>query len=160
MGRTIGIDTPLLLLVARPLYTRTAILEGCGRPEVLMDGISVLPWTIIVAICTTFRKHVLTIFLAQRRSFHSIANHLKCHPTNIYGLSPTNYLIWPRRQLLRPKEHLLHLLQSHVHALLHPPPVIPAEKRVDKPIDAHKAQQRIINDALIITTLSIRKLWE
>jgi hypothetical protein len=48
-------------------------------------------------------------------------------------------------------KHLLHLLQTRVHALLHPPPVIPAEQRVDKPIDAHKAQQRIIDDATIIT---------
>jgi hypothetical protein len=48
-------------------------------------------------------------------------------------------------------KRLLCLLQTHVHALLHPPPVIPGEQRVDEPIDAHKAQQRIINNMPIIT---------
>jgi hypothetical protein len=48
-------------------------------------------------------------------------------------------------------KRLLHLLQTHVHTLLNPPPVIQTEQRVDKPIDAHKAQQRVIDDAPIIT---------
>ncbi len=52
-------------------------------------------------------------------------------------------------------KRLLRLLQARVHALLHPPPVIPAEQRVDEPIDAYKAQQRIIDDAPIITILRI-----
>jgi hypothetical protein len=95
MGRTIGIITPLLLLGARPSYMRMAILEGCGRPEVLTDGILVLPWTIILAVCTTFRKHLLTVFLAQWGSFPSVANCPTCPPTNIYVPSLTNYLIWP-----------------------------------------------------------------
>jgi hypothetical protein len=48
-------------------------------------------------------------------------------------------------------KRLLHLLQTHMHALLHSPPVTTAEQRVDDPIDAHKAQQRTIDDAPIIT---------
>jgi hypothetical protein len=56
-------------------------------------------------------------------------------------------------------KHLLRLLQTGVHALLHPPPVTLAEQRVDKPIDTHKAQQRIIDDASIIT-IPLQKLWE
>ncbi len=57
-----------------------------------------------------------------------------------------------------PKEKcLLRLLQTCVHALLHPPPVIPAEQRVEKPINAHEAQQRIIDDTPIITIPRITK---
>jgi hypothetical protein len=52
-------------------------------------------------------------------------------------------------------KHLLGLLQTCVQALLYPPPVISAELMVDEPINAHKAQQRIINDKQIITILRI-----
>jgi hypothetical protein len=48
-------------------------------------------------------------------------------------------------------KRLLHLLQTCVHSLLKPPPVIQTEQRVDGPIDTHKAQQRVIDDAPIIT---------
>jgi hypothetical protein len=52
-------------------------------------------------------------------------------------------------------KRLLHLLQTRAQALLHPSPVIPAEPRVAKPINAHKAQQRINDDIPIITILRI-----
>jgi hypothetical protein len=46
---------------------------------------------------------------------------------------------------------LLPLQQTCLHALLNSPPVSRAEQRVDEPINAHVAQQRVINVAPIIT---------
>jgi hypothetical protein len=83
-----------------------AILEGHGHLEGLMDDILVLPWIIIVAMCTTFWKHMLTIFRAQWSSFPSIVNCLTCHPTNIFVPSPTNYPTWPRQQIQPQKENI------------------------------------------------------
>ncbi len=57
---------PLLLSVVRSLYTRMAILEGQGHHKVLTDSISGLWWTIIVAMHTTFRRLVLTVFWLDR----------------------------------------------------------------------------------------------
>ena len=114
MGCMIGIDTPLLLLVARSSYTRTATLEGRGCQEVLTDGILVLQWTIIVAMCSTFQRHVLTVFLARRSSFPSIANCPTCPLTNIYVPSPTNYPNWPCRQIPHPKANICCACYKHV----------------------------------------------
>jgi hypothetical protein len=47
-------------------------------------------------------------------------------------------------------QRLLHLLQSRIHHILHPPPAEP-EQRVDKTIDDNESQQRVINDTPIIT---------
>ncbi len=57
-------------------------------------------------------------------------------------------------------KHLLRLLQTRVRTLLNPPLVIQVEQRVDQPINAHVAQQRVIDEAPIITISRITEAPE